>query len=134
MGKGNHSVNHIQKIKPQVEQVCQELHLQYATEENEGRMYINLTGGPANMPSQQGGAHHQQHGPQYPSGPYPQQGYPGQPSQGQQYPQGGYPGQQQHHGGGHGHGQNDPNAELEAAVKKFLPRIIRKLEGCCIVM
>lgn len=131
MGRGNHSVNHIQKIKPRVEQVCQELRLQYATEENEGRMYINLTGGPANMPPLQGGGHHQQHGPQYPSGPYPQHGYSGQPSQGQQYPQGGYPGQQQHHGG---HGQNDPNAEIEAAVKKFLPRILRKLEGCCIVM
>jgi len=27
VGKGNHSVNHIQKIKPRAEQVCQELRL-----------------------------------------------------------------------------------------------------------
>lgn len=50
VGKGNHSVNHIQKIKPRVEQICQELNLQYVTEQNEGRMYINLQGGPAVMP------------------------------------------------------------------------------------
>lgn len=50
VGKGNHSKNHIQKIKPRVEQVCQELGLQYSTEENEGRIYVNLTGGPAQMP------------------------------------------------------------------------------------
>ena len=50
VGKGNHSVDHVQKIKPRVEQICQELGLQYATEENAGRMYINLQGGPATMP------------------------------------------------------------------------------------
>ena len=44
VGKGNHSTDHIQKIKPRVEQICQELGLQYNTEENEGRMYINLQG------------------------------------------------------------------------------------------
>lgn len=44
VGKGNHSVDHIQKIKPRVEQICQELGLKYNTEENEGRMYIDLTG------------------------------------------------------------------------------------------
>jgi hypothetical protein len=31
VGKGNHSVNHVQKIKPRVEQVCQQLGLQYHT-------------------------------------------------------------------------------------------------------
>lgn len=50
VGKGNHSANHVQKIKPRVEQVCRELGLQYATEENAGRIYVNLTGGPAEMP------------------------------------------------------------------------------------
>ncbi|KAL8707051.1 MAG: hypothetical protein Q9220_007836 [cf. Caloplaca sp. 1 TL-2023] len=38
VGKGNHSVNHIQKIKPRVEQICQEQGLQYATEHNAGRI------------------------------------------------------------------------------------------------
>jgi len=49
VGKGNHSPGHIQKIKPRVEQVCQELGLQYHTEPNEGRIYVNLTGGSVNM-------------------------------------------------------------------------------------
>jgi DNA-nicking Smr family endonuclease len=120
VGKGNHSYDHVQKIKPRVEQVCQQLGLQYATEHNEGRMYINLTGGPAQMPSQYqgggGGGQQQYHG-------------------GQQ--QGGYPGgQQQHYGGGQQHGQQQgQNEEVEKLVKKFLPRILRKL-GCggCTVM
>lgn len=50
VGKGNHSTNHIQKLKPRVEQVCRELRLQYTTEDNEGRIYVNLTGGKADMP------------------------------------------------------------------------------------
>jgi hypothetical protein len=116
VGKGNHSPHHIQKIKPRVEKVCQELGLQYQTEANEGIMYINLIGGPANLPppNHVGG---QQHG--------GQQQYPG----GHQQQHGGH---QQAHGQHHGQGQND---EMEKIVKKFLPRILRKLEKqCCIVM
>jgi hypothetical protein len=118
VGKGNHSVNHVQKIKPRVEQVCRELGLKYTTEENAGRMYVNLQGGEATMPppnshhqpQQHGGGSHNQHG-----------------------GQGGYPGHQQ---GGNQHGgqQNNQNEELEKLAKKFLPRAIRKLEGCCVVM
>jgi hypothetical protein len=130
VGKGNHSVNHIQKIKPRVEQVCQELGLQYATEQNEGRMYINLQGGAAVMPpvggghggqQQHGGQHGQQHG-----------GYQG----GQQGYQGNYPGGQQQ-GTQHGNQQNNnnDNEELERLAKKMLPKILRKLErACCVVM
>ncbi|KAL2156498.1 hypothetical protein VTH82DRAFT_1243 [Thermothelomyces myriococcoides] len=44
VGKGNHSRNHVQKLKPRVEQLCRELGLDYATEENEGRIYVDLTG------------------------------------------------------------------------------------------
>lgn len=51
VGKGNHSAGHIQKIKPRVEQVCREQGLQYATEDNAGRIYVNLTGGAAVVPS-----------------------------------------------------------------------------------
>ena len=47
VGKGNHSPDHIQKIAPRVEQICRELRLQYHTEENEGRIYVNLQGGKA---------------------------------------------------------------------------------------
>lgn len=76
VGKGNHSANHIQKIKPRVEQICQELGLQYVTEPNAGRMYVNLQGGPAVMPPSHGG--HGGGGGQYQQHPQsngPQQGY-----------------------------------------------------------
>ncbi|PMD34847.1 Smr domain protein [Hyaloscypha variabilis F] len=124
VGKGNHSVNHIQKIKPRVEQVCQELGLQYTTEDNAGRMYINLQGGPATMPPassyQQGGQ---------------QGGYNQGPQGGQNQQQGGYPGQQQ--GGNYQGGNqqnNGDNDELEKLAEKILPRILKKLDGCCTVM
>lgn len=105
VGKGNHSANHVQKIKPRVEQVCQELGLQYATEENAGRMYVNLTGGAADMPSS---GHHASHQ------------YPGQQQQSHQQPH-----QQQ---------QQQPD-EIEQIVNAVLPRIMRKLEkACCVVM
>jgi len=122
VGRGNHSANHVQKLKPRVERVCQELGLRYTTEENAGRLYIDLTGGQTQTPQRYGqtGGYQQQ-----------QQQYGGQ-----QYQQGGgYPGQQQPPQQQYGAGQpNDQNAEMEAAVKKYLPRILRKLEGCCIVM
>ncbi|KAK4861531.1 hypothetical protein LT330_003566 [Penicillium expansum] len=116
VGKGNHSANHIQKIKPRVEQVCRELGLQYATEENAGRIYVNLTGGEAVMPPSTG---HQGGSSGYPGH---QQGYQGH-QQGHQ--------QQQH---GQGQGQQQPD-ELEEFAKKMLPKVLRKLEkACCVVM
>ena len=128
VGKGTHSTDHIQKIKPRVEQVCREMGLQYSTESNAGRMYINLQGGSAQMPPQFSHENGGGYGPGY-------GGNQGQQHHGQQHHggQGGYPGQQQQHHGGNDQ-QQQQNAEIEAAVKKFLPRIIRKLEGCCIVM
>ncbi|KAB8237418.1 Smr domain-containing protein [Aspergillus alliaceus] len=111
VGKGNHSANHVQKIKPRVEQVCRELGLQYATEENAGRIYVNLTGGPADMseaPLHSGyGQSHSQ--------------YPGQQ-------------QQQHH-----HQQQQQQQQqadpVEQMVNAILPRVLRKLEkACCLVM
>ncbi|CAG8306571.1 unnamed protein product [Penicillium nalgiovense] len=105
VGKGNHSANHIQKIKPRVEQVCRELGLQYATEDNAGRIYVNLTGGDAVMPPSTG--HHGSSG---------------------------YPGHQQGHQQGHHQQQQQPD-ELEELAKKLLPKVLRKLEkACCVVM
>lgn len=105
VGKGNHSANHVQKIKPRVEQVCRELGLQYATEENAGRIYVNLTGGEAVMPPSTG--HHGSSG---------------------------YPGHQQGHQQGHHQQQQQPD-ELEELAKKVLPKVLRKLEkACCVVM
>ncbi|KNG81147.1 smr family protein [Aspergillus nomiae NRRL 13137] len=111
VGKGNHSANHVQKIKPRVEQVCRELGLQYATEENAGRIYVNLTGGPADMPEAPAhSGYGQSHGQ-----------YPGQ--QHHQQPQEQHQQQQQ---------QQDP---VEQMVNAILPRVLRKLEkACCVVM
>lgn len=112
VGKGNHSKNHVQKIKPRVEQVCRELGLQYRTEENEGRIFVNLQGG---------AVHDMPPPPQAPS----YGGYPGQ-----------HGGQQQHHGGQqqhHGQQQNNQNDEIEQLVKKGLPKLLKMLK-CCTVM
>lgn len=117
VGKGNHSPGHIQKIKPRVEQVCRELGLQYNTEQNEGRIYINLQGGSAQqMPSFNYGQQHQpQHGnygqphyeTAYPMGNTPQYGYA--------QAAGGYPGQQQgmQYGGQPGHPQQQFQQEQQ---------------------
>ena len=82
VGKGNHSANHVQKIKPRVEQVCRELGLQYNTEQNEGRIYVNLQpgGGGQHPPDEQKIA--------YPMGNRPQYSYANAA--------GGYPGAQHH--------------------------------------
>ncbi|KAL6715491.1 hypothetical protein ACLMJK_006452 [Lecanora helva] len=145
VGKGNHSPNHIQKIKPKVEQICRELGLQYSTEHNAGRIYINLKGGTAHMPehllAQNGGGYHQGYGGGRPWQPHQQEYGYGYQGGGMAYQQGGGGGQ--HHGGHqqqHGqHGQHqqqqDPNAELEAEVKKYLPKVLRVIKRqCCTVM
>ncbi|EON99193.1 putative smr domain-containing protein [Phaeoacremonium minimum UCRPA7] len=116
VGRGNHSANHVQKIKPRVEQVCRELGLQYATEENEGRIYVNLQGGDVSgappLPPQTGGGYG---------------GNVGSPHHGG--------GQQQHHGGYQhqqpSHQRPDDNEDL---VGTLLPKLCRKMGECCIVM
>ncbi|KAI5287813.1 hypothetical protein KEM54_005715 [Ascosphaera aggregata] len=50
VGRGTHSANHVQKIKPAVERVCDQLGLQHRVEHNAGRIYVKLTGGPADSP------------------------------------------------------------------------------------
>ncbi|KAK2751558.1 hypothetical protein FQN55_000279 [Onygenales sp. PD_40] len=110
VGKGNHSTNHIQKLKPRVEQVCRELGLQYATEDNAGRIYVNLTGGPAEMPP-----HQQHHAPQ------------------QQHHAPQYGHQQQHHQP-HQQQEQKPD-EIQQVVNAVAPKLLRRLEkACCIVM
>lgn len=148
VGKGNHSVNHVQKIKPAVEEVCRELGLQYNTEANAGMIYVNLQGGAAVPPhgyqppawqqhggqqgqqhGNQGQQHHggqQQHGGQYNGGE--QGGYPGAPQTG------GYPGAPNQGQGQQQNGNNNNNDEMEKLAKKLLPKVIKKLEGCCVVM
>lgn len=103
VGKGNHSADHIQKIKPAVENICRELGLQYNTEHNEDRIYINLTGGEAIPPSHQDGA---------PSSKYSQE------QQGQYqsaYPLGGYAGQSQQYATQHHQYTNGQETYAQAA-------------------
>jgi len=114
VGKGNHSVNHVQKLKPRVEQLCRDLGLQYATEENAGRIYVNLTGGPADIPPKQ--EHHQHHGGEY---DHTAQHHHNQKPQPAREP----PAQAQ---------QKD---EAEQVVDEALPGLLGKLaKACCIVM
>jgi len=126
VGKGNHSPGHIQKIKPMVEQICQKQGLQYHPEPNEGRIYINLTGGAVDMNhvNNWGGYQQGNQGGGYPGG---EQGY--QQQQQQQQPYGGHQQQQQQQygSGQQGQGQNQ-NDEIEKLATKFLPRILRFLQ------
>lgn len=140
MGKGNHSPGHIQKIKPRVEQVCRELGLQYNTEANEGRMYIDLRPGqsaPAQMPSWQGGNHEPQHAQYgqphyqtaYPMGNAPQYSYANAAG-------GGYPGQQPMQYGGQqqqGGYQQQQMAYQEPQEDKKKPSLSNCC-GICVVM
>ena len=131
VGKGNHSTGGVQRLKPKIEELCREMGVRYRTEENEGRIYINLQGGeplgPGHKPSgghggkHSGGHHGGQHG--------------GRPSH-----HGGQHGGAQHGGPHHGgpqhggHHQQQQEQEQDGAGE-LLPRIMRKLEKhCCIVM
>ncbi|KAK2807923.1 hypothetical protein FQN50_005165 [Emmonsiellopsis sp. PD_5] len=98
------------RLKPRVEQVCRELGLQYATEDNTGRIYVNLTGGPAEMPP-----HQPHHAPQ------------------QQH----HAPQQQHHAPHHQPHQQQQQKpdEIQQVVNAVAPKLLRRLEkACCIVM
>ncbi|KAI2626691.1 Smr domain protein [Hypoxylon sp. NC1633] len=126
VGKGNHSANHVQKLKPRVEQVCRELGLQYATEENAGRIYVNLQGGEAVMPP----LPHQPHGgydggAQYHGGGQQHQQHGGQ----QQH-------QQQHHYQQHHYQQQQHHQQQEQPdeIERLLSKLVRKLGDCCVVM
>lgn len=81
---------------------------------------MNLQGGPAVAPP----SNHQN-----------------QPQHGNSQQHGVYPGNQQNHNQGqqqnhnnNNNNNNNNNEELEKLAKKFLPKVIKKLEGCCVVM
>ncbi|KAF2858228.1 DUF1771-domain-containing protein [Piedraia hortae CBS 480.64] len=97
VGQGNHSAGHVQKIKPKVEQICAELGLQQHTEPNQGRIFIDLTGGQAGGPQPYN--YDQAHQPQAQNygQPYYQTAYPmgGQPTYDHGAAAAGYPGAQQ---------------------------------------
>ncbi|KAI0195151.1 smr domain-containing protein [Xylaria flabelliformis] len=112
VGQGIHSTDHKRRIKPAIEELCETLGLQYATEENAGRIYVNLQGGDVTHlpppPSQHDGS---QHRPQHHHSDQ-QQHHSNQ--------------QQQHHGG------QTQDEEQYDEVEKFLKKLINKY--CCNVM
>lgn len=116
VGKGNHSVNHVQKIKPRVEQVCQELGLQYHVEPNEGRIFVDLTGGQVNMQQVNNWGGYQQQGYQqsHVGGQQQQAGY-AQPHQQQQ--------QQQYYD------QGQTNGSQQGILAKIINKLLRMLCG-----
>lgn len=110
VGKGHHSAGGVQKIKPRVEQVCRELGLRYETEENAGRIYVNLGGGDARPPPRHdgdAGGHRPEHGDR------PEHG--GRPD----------------HGDG---GQQHQQPGEEDMVEKITRRLVKKLGDCCVIM
>ncbi|KAI1133043.1 DUF1771-domain-containing protein [Nemania abortiva] len=126
VGKGNHSVGHIQKLKPAVEELCRELGLGYKTEENAGRVYVNLQGGDVThmppLPTQPNTQHAGYNGQQY--GGHQQQHHPSH--QQQHYPAHQQQQQQQHYGG-----QNQEEQQYDE-VEKLVTKLIKKY--CCTVM
>jgi len=118
----------VQKIKPKVEAICRELGLQYNTEHNEGRIYIDLGQGghggqPPQMPHFDYGKQHQ-----------PQHAQYGQPHHTTAYPMsGGYPGQQQmQYGGQQQHHQQQQQHQPQQQMQYQEPEG-QKDEGikCC---
>lgn len=121
VGKGIHSQGHVQKIKPEAERVLEAEGLSFQTEHNEGRIFVDLTGGQVhNMPPPPSGWNDNWGKPTYGNG----SGYPGQPQH-----SGGY---SQHHGGagGGGHAQQHQDHEVEQVVKGCM----KLFRSCCLVM
>ncbi|KAM0476714.1 hypothetical protein ACHAPX_006135 [Trichoderma viride] len=123
VGKGNHSANHVQKLKPKVEELCRELGLRYSPEDNAGRIYINLQGGEP-IPPQHGGY----------GGGNQDQGY--QPHHEQQHGGQHRPPQQQHRPPQQQYHQQQQQQQQEDDYDEgLLPALLRKLEkACCTVM
>ncbi|KAI0879660.1 DUF1771-domain-containing protein [Hypoxylon argillaceum] len=124
VGKGNHSVGHVPKLKPAVEDLFQQLGLQYKTEENAGRLYVNLQGdNVTHMPplQTQPATQYAGHGGQSHGG-HQQQHYPAQQHHQPQHQQQ----QQQHYGG-----QNQEEQQYDE-VEKLLTKLVKKY--CCTVM
>ncbi|KAI3336801.1 DUF1771-domain-containing protein [Xylariaceae sp. AK1471] len=133
VGKGNHSVGHIQRLKPAVEDLCRDLGLQYKTEENAGRVYVNLQGGdvthmpplPPQPATQHGGYDDQPHG------GYPQHQQQHQQQHHQQHQQQHHQ-QQQHHPSQQQQHYNGQNQEPYVQAEKLLTKLVNKY--CCAVM
>jgi DNA-nicking Smr family endonuclease len=111
VGKGNHSVNHIQKLKPAIEDLCRRYGFEYSTEHNEGRILVKFP--------QQGGFLAPGGVPNYPQQPQPTYQQPQQA-----YQQQGQQGQQGQHGGAGWSQYNTPqNQKMAMNIFKKLFRM-----------
>ena len=94
----------MQKLKPRVEQVCRELGVRYETEENAGRIYVDLQGGSG------GGA-----APPPERPPHHDHGHEGEGH------------------GGHHHRPRPPHHRPHEE-EDLLTKAVRKLGECCVIM
>jgi hypothetical protein len=147
----------VAKIKPAVEKLLRAQGLQFNSEQNEGKLTVQLReGGGAGQGSggygghqqqqqqqqqqqnyQQGGRyqkHHQQQQQQQQQQQHHQQQQQQHHQQQQQQQQQQYPQNQYQQQQGQGQGQQQPVNELEELAKKAAPMFIKKLQGCCIIM
>lgn len=144
VGKGNHSAGGVTKIKPAVEKLLRAQGLQFNSEQNAGRIIVQLRegggagygyggyGGHQEQQQQQQQQQNYQQGGRYQKHHQQQQQQHQQYQQHQQqYPQNLY---QQQQGQGQGQGQQQPANELEELAKKAVPIFSKKLQGCCIIM
>jgi len=142
VGKGIHSLNHIAKLKPEIERLCQQHQFKYYVEDNEGRILVRFGQGPGQLSQGEAasfwdnrpnfGTHQGYPGPSQPQQPYQQPSQQPQQSYQQPYQQP-YQGQQQYQGQQNQGGQNN-NDMVEEVVKKAAPIIFRKLRQCCTIM
>lgn len=137
VGKGIHSLNHIAKLKPEIEKLCQQHRFKYYVEENEGRILVQFGQGAGQLSQGEAASfwdNRQNYGPQQGHlGSSQQQPYQQpQPPYQQTYQQP-YQGQQQYQSQQNQGGQNN-NDMVEQVVKKAAPFILRKLSQCCTIM
>ena len=121
VGKGIHSVGHIQKLKPAIEELCRQHGFQYKTEHNEGRIYVTFPPESFNagqgFPAPGGGGQQQQ-----------QQQYMPQQQQQQQYQQQQY---QQQQGGGQGQGGANWQQYNTPQNRRLVMRFFRAIFRTC---
>jgi len=125
VGRGIHSQNHMAKLKPEIEKLCQQHQFKYFVEENEGRILVQFGKGTGHI-SQGEAASVWDNRPTYSAAQ--QQAYPGTSQQQYGGQQQEYQSEQQPYQGG---GQNDM---VEEVVKKAAPILFKKLLSCCTIM
>jgi hypothetical protein len=114
VGKGIHSQNHMAKLKPEIERLCQQHNFKYFVEENQGRILVKFGQGSGFMSQDEASSYWNQ------NQGYSQQGYQTSSQQAYTQPQPAYQG---------GYQGNQDQEVIEEAVP-----LLKKLLSCCTVM